>query len=498
MTSMHVLVIDDEPAQRQILAAVVGKAGYSVDTAAGVVEATTKLARADVDVALCDINMPDGNGIDLLRQCCNDGSETAFIMITAMASIESAVGALRLGAHDYIFKPVNHQEVLHRLTQIAALRELSEENRILRKVVKESSSPVFTFNSSRMQEIDRLVKKVAPTDSTVLITGESGTGKGVLAHALHELSGRSNNSFVAVNCSAIPEQLLESEFFGHIKGAFTGADKARKGLFMEADKGCLFLDEIGELPLPMQTKLLHVIEEKQVRAIGTDQSRRVDTRIIAATNCNLQEMVRQGTFREDLYFRLSMFQIALPPLRERQSDIPGLIRFLLDSDRRSGKAQRMAIDPEAEAYLLAYHWPGNVRELDNVINRAHILAENNCITVADLPASLVSLTTISASAGRAPASEGGLREQTHRLERDNNLSNLAVLMPEASFDKPQELTQPGELTSLNEYLGNHERRYIEQILKSKDGRIAETAAVLGISRKTLWEKMKKLNLLPGK
>lgn len=416
MTNLHVLVIDDEQAQRQMLAAAVGKAGYSVETASGVIEATAKLARADIDVALCDIIMPDGNGIDLLRQHRATGGETAFVMITAMASLESAVEALRLGAEDYIVKPVRHQEVLHRLAQIKALRELSEENRILRKVVKDASAPRFTFSSPHMQEVDRLARKVAPTDSTVLITGESGTGKGMLARTLHELSGRRNNAFVAVNCSAIPDQLLESEFFGHTKGAFTGAATARKGLFLEADKGSLFLDEIGELPLPMQTKLLHAIEEKQVRAVGSELTRHVDIRIIAATNRDLEESVRQGEFREDLYFRLSMFQIALPPLRERQSDIQKLIHFFMESDRRGITSPRMTIDPEAEAYLLAYNWPGNVRELDNVINRAHILAENNCITVADLPNSLINSTCIASTIEQVLDCECNLRRQVHNYE----------------------------------------------------------------------------------
>ena len=417
MPSLNVLVIDDEPALRQILAATVGRAGYSVDTAAGVVEAAAKLKRGDVDVALCDIKMEDGNGIDLLRQSQAAGLDTVFVMVTAFASLETAVEALRAGAFDYIVKPVRNQEVLHRLAQIEDMRELRDENVALRKAVKDISPPVFRFGSPGMLEVERLVGKVAPTDSTVLIVGESGTGKGVLAHLIHEQSTRHGGPFVPVNCSAIPEQLLESEFFGHTKGAFTGADKARKGLFLEADRGTLFLDEIGELPLQMQTKLLHVIEDKQVRAVGSELGRHVDCRIIAATNRNLAESISQGRFREDLFFRLSMFQIAIPPLRERQGDIRGLVQFLLNSSKVGSKATpAIEIDPEALTCLLAYGWPGNVRELDNVIKRARILAENNCISVADLPVEMVITKSPVSAAEQGSVMEGGLRAQLRRVE----------------------------------------------------------------------------------
>jgi len=272
----------------------------------------------------------------------------------------------------------------------------------------------FRFSSSTMAEIDRLVGKVAPTDSTVLITGESGTGKGVTARAIHDASARSAGPFVPVNCGAIPENLLESEFFGHTKGAFTGADRARKGLFLEADGGTLFLDEIGELPLQMQSKLLHAIGEKSVRAIGAEQARPVDLRIIAATNRELKQMVADGRFREDLFFRLSMFHIHVPPLRDRQADIRGLIQHILQRDR-GGKAYE--IDPIAEEVLLGYAWPGNVRELENVINRASILADNNRITLADIPAEITRVTAPAPSGiSIASTSEGYLRDQVRQFE----------------------------------------------------------------------------------
>jgi DNA-binding NtrC family response regulator len=432
MPSLSVLVIDDEPALRQILASVVSKAGYSVDTAATSAEATAKLKSGDIDVALCDIKLPDGNGIDLLRASEAAGLDTVFVMVTAFASLETAVEALRAGAYDYIVKPVRNEEILHRLAQIDDVSGLRNENVALRKAVKESSPPVFRFSSPKMQEVERMVSKVAPTDSTVLIVGESGTGKGVLAHTIHERSQRSRGPFVAVNCSAIPEQLLESEFFGHTKGAFTGADRARKGLFIEAERGTLFLDEIGELPIQMQTKLLHVIEDKQVRAVGSEQARHVDCRIIAATNRNLLELIEQGKFREDLYFRLSVFQIPLPPLRERQSDIPGLVRFLLAASGGTGSnnAKPFEIDPEAENCLLRYGWPGNVRELDNVIKRARILAEDDCITVSDLPAEVICHALAEGQDGQAVqtqlAVQGGLRAQVRQFEGELIRSTIAA------------------------------------------------------------------------
>jgi len=266
-----------------------------------------------------------------------------------------------------------------------------------------------------MLEVERLAGKVAPTDCTVLITGESGTGKGVVARLINDQSKRRTGPFLQVNCSAVPEHLLESEFFGHTKGAFTGADHARKGLFLQANGGTLFLDEIGELPLHMQTKLLHMVEDKEVRALGSEQVRHVDTRIIAATNADLVNLVKEGKFREDLYFRLSMFQIQIPPLNERQTDMPGLIRFLLHNLCPSGLGT-MEIDPLAEEILLAHRWPGNVRELENVITRACILAEDNRISVADLPATIIQTNLPKTLAGAAIGSNGSLRDQMRKVE----------------------------------------------------------------------------------
>jgi DNA-binding NtrC family response regulator len=367
--------------------------------------------------------MPDGNGVDVVRNFKASGGDTQFIMVTAFASMETAVEALRAGATDYIVKPVSNEELLHRLSQIESMRSLRAENKVLRSLVG-GSRGLFRFASPAMQDVDRLVGKVAGTDSTVLITGESGTGKGVVARTIHDQSPRAAFPFIPVNCGAIPENLLESEFFGHTKGAFTGADRARKGLFAMADRGTLFLDEIGELPLNMQTKLLHVIEDKEVRPLGGEQVRRVDTRIVAATNRDLSVMVKDGRFREDLYFRLSMFHIHMPPLRERRGDLSQLIRHLLNGISGIPGERRLDIEAEAEEALLSYAWPGNVRQLENVINRAHILADGGSITMMDLPPDITRQPVAAPSVGMQIANEGNLRDQLRQIEAD--LINRAI------------------------------------------------------------------------
>lgn len=414
---MHILIIDDEAALRQILQNTVARAGYTTDTASCVRDAAAKLVRGDVDVALCDIRMPDGDGVELVRSMRSAGIDTQFIMVTAFASMETAVEALRAGASDYMIKPINNEDLLHRLVNIDALRGLKAENRALRRLVR-GEQGLFHFDSPKMIEVERLVARVAVTDSTVLITGESGTGKSVVARSIHEQSPRSEAPFIPINCGAIPENLLESELFGHTKGAYSGADRARKGLFTQADRGTLFLDEIGEMPLHMQAKILHVIEDKEVRPVGGEVARRVDTRIIAATNRDLQEMVRQGRFREDLYFRLSKFVIGFPPLRERKEDIPRLIRYVMQNIAGAGKTP-LGLEAEAEDILCDYPWPGNVRELENIINRAYILADGGRITLADLPPDIarhVPSQDSSDSVVRIPG--GSLRDQMRRIEAE--------------------------------------------------------------------------------
>jgi two-component system response regulator AtoC len=424
---MNVLVVDDEPAIRQVLSAAIGKAGHQVATAASAAEALARLGKGDIDVVVSDIFMPVTDGIELMRLARARGFDATFIMVTAFASVDSAIEAIKAGAHDYITKPVRNEEILHRLEQIGALRGLREENRALRDLVL-GGGRRYRFTSPSMRMVEHLVARVAPTTSTVLIVGESGTGKGVTAREVHELSTRRDGPFIPVNCSAIPETLLESEFFGHTKGAFTSADRARKGLFLQAHGGTIFLDEIGELPLAMQTKLLHVIEAKEVRPLGAEQVHKVDVRIVAATNRDLPAMVREGRFREDLYFRLSVFQIQMPPLRERREDIPDLIRFIL-AQQGGGSGVPLAIDAEAEQLLLRFDWPGNVRQLENVLHRAAILAEGGRIRVADLP------TEISRTAFARGRSEGAggatLRERVRAFE----LKLILQAIEEANGDR---------------------------------------------------------------
>jgi two-component system, NtrC family, response regulator AtoC len=430
MPELQVLVVDDEPAIRQVFTSALNKAGYPVDSAGSAAEALAKLDKTAYDVVLCDVFMPVTDGIELIKLARARGHGATFIMVTAFASVDSAIDAIKAGAWDYITKPVHNEEILRRLEQIDAVRGLREENRTLRRMVMGGDEAAFAFSSPAMQNADRLITRVAPTDSTVLITGESGTGKGVAARRLHELSARRDGPFVSVNCGAIPETLIESELFGHTKGAFTSADRARKGLFAQADHGTIFLDEIGELPLSMQTKLLHVLESKEVRAIGGEATRKIDVRIVAATNRELPTMVREQRFREDLFFRLSMFQIPMPPLRERRSDLPALIKHLLARRVQSPGAPRLEIDAEAEELLVAFDWPGNVRQLENVLHRAAILADGGHIHVCDLPPEVARVGASSAP-GEGSGGEGTLRERLRRFE----VSLIRRAIDEAAGDR---------------------------------------------------------------
>ena len=414
--SMQILIVDDEPAIRQVLAAFLERAGYAVDQVSNGEAAVVKMAKGEVDVAICDISMPGISGIDVVRRVRAAGIDTTFIMITAFASVDTAIEAMKAGATDYIIKPLRNEEVLQRLKQIAILRGMRDENRVLRSLVMGEKHESYLFEAPQMRETERLISKVAPTDSTVLITGESGTGKGIVARSIHRQSHRADAPFIPVNCGAIPENLVESEFFGHTKGAFTGADKARKGLLQQADKGTIFLDEIGELPLQLQAKLLHVIEDKEVRPLGSEQVRRVDIRIVAATNRNLSEMVARGEFREDLYFRLSVFHVHVPPLREMRQDIPGLLDFMLQRCAKGFEpGRKISLDPAAEEVLQGYDWPGNVRELENVIERACILVEGDRVTLEDLPPEITKIAPGSAAGGSSRES-GTLRDMLRRFE----------------------------------------------------------------------------------
>jgi two-component system response regulator AtoC len=386
MPSLQLLIVDDEPAIRQILSKVATDAGHTVSSAANGEEGLARLAKGDIDVALCDIRMPDISGIEVVEKARQQGIDTLFLMMTAYASVNTAIDAMRAGAYDYMIKPLRNEDFLNRLDQLADVIHLKSENKVLRELIKNQSSENWIMNSPVMQTVERLVRKVAQTNSTVLITGPSGSGKTAIAELIHQNSQRSDRPFIPVNCGAIPENLLESEFFGHTKGAFTGASKAKRGLFVEADRGSIFLDEIGELPLNLQVKLLHVIEDQNVRAVGSEQPRKINVRIIAATNQDLEQMVQQGSFREDLFFRLNVFQIPLPSLQQRKEDLPDLIRtFFHKESQKMGLPEPVEIRQDAMQSLLTYNWPGNVRELQNVVARSLILSENGIIEISDLP-----------------------------------------------------------------------------------------------------------------
>ena len=453
-SSLQILVIDDEPAIRQILAATLTRAGHSVEIAGSGREGLMRLAKGDVEVALCDINMPDLTGIEVVREARTAGVDTTFIMMTAFSSVDTAVEAMKAGATDYMIKPLRSEELLQRLTQIGDLRGLRGENEALRKLVVGRSDDRCPAVSPSMKQLDRLVAKVAPTDSTVLITGESGTGKGVTARSIHQQSQRASAPFIPVNCGAIPENLLESEFFGHTRGAFTGADRARKGLFLEADRGTIFLDEIGELPLELQVKLLHVLEAREIRPLGSEQVRKINVRIIAATNRDLKQMVAEGRFREDLYFRISGFHVTVPPLRERREDIPVLIRYLLArGGERFGVGGKLSLDPDAEEILVGNDWPGNVRELENVLQRATILAEDGRITVADLPPNITPSQPAGAAAPTV-AGRGSLRDQV----RDFEHSLILRAIEDCAGDRRQAAQRLGiGLSSLYRKLEEHDQ-----------------------------------------
>jgi len=382
----RLLIVDDEESIRVSLCALLARHGYYTAAARGAEEALALLAADDIDVAFIDVRMPEMDGIDLTREIVARGIRTTIIVMSAYGSVDNAIEALKAGAYDYVTKPFKTDEVILTLAKAEERECLKRENARLRaEAAGTNQVGGMVAASEAMARVFKLISKVAEVRSTVLIMGESGTGKELVARAIHNSSARAKGPFVAVNCGAIPETLLETELYGHKRGAFTDAHADKPGLFSEADGGTLLLDEIGELPMSLQVKLLRTLQEGTIRRLGDTKDEKVDVRVIAATLRDLEEDAKNGRFREDLYYRLNVLPIRIPPLRERREDVPLLVAHFVERvNARLGTSIEGAT-PEAEKMLLAYEWPGNVRELENVIERAVVLTEGTWITSADLP-----------------------------------------------------------------------------------------------------------------
>jgi DNA-binding NtrC family response regulator len=458
----RLLVVDDEEAFPRLVSVMLERA-HSVDVARSTEEALARLDAAAYDAVLTDLHMPPGaDGIELIRTARRRGHEVPFIVLTGQASVETAVGAMREGAFDYLRKTATADELRSAVQRAIEHGRMHREVQRLRGELAQARGVERPVGSSAaMREVLALVDRIAPSDASVLILGESGTGKELLARVIHRQSLRRDQSFVAFDCSALAPSLLESELFGHERGAFTGAERARRGLFREAQGGTLFLDEIGDIAPEVQNKLLRVLQEREVKPVGGDTFVKIDVRIVAATNKDLPALVKQGRFREDLFYRLAVVPLPLPPLRERAADIPAIVASILRRRRSAGPRQE--IRPEALARLARYGWPGNIRELENVIERAAILSDGKIIEERDLP-----------PLGRVePAAEPS---------RGDGL-------PAPALDRPLK-EQIAEVTRLVE------RRAILAALRSESGSPTRAARRLGISRASFYNKLKEHEIEP--
>ena len=442
------LIVDDEPSARGTLALLLRKRGHRVVEAADATEAAKHLAEEVFDLVVTDLRMPDGSGLDVLRTAKAHAPGTEVILLTAFAGWESAKEAMQLGALDYFEKGQEPDELYHRIDRALAARALRRENENLREQLRERYGRAGLIAlSPAMHGVLDLVERVAPTNATVLIQGESGTGKEVIAKALHHASARAARPFVAVNCGAVPEALLESELFGHVRGAFTGAVATKPGLFEEASDGTLFLDEIGEMPATLQVKLLRALQSGEIRRVGATQALTTDVRVLAATNRDLAGLIQQGQFREDLFYRLNVITVTLPPLRDRRDDIPALAEhFLTRAAANLDRERRLSSD--ALECLLRYPWPGNVRELENAMQRTAILSRAETIGPDDLPPHVAAGITL----GRAPA-----------------------------------LAPPRTLAEM-------ERAHILDMLERSGWNQSRAAEALGVGRTTLWRKIREYGL----
>jgi DNA-binding NtrC family response regulator len=447
-----ILVVDDDADMREWVKEELEHEGFVVETAAGGRAGVERVKAGGIDVVVTDVKMPDLDGLDLLREVREVEPSPFVIVVTGFGSIDTAIRAVKLGAYDYITKPFKIDQLLLGIDKAFAERSLrSEVTRLREEVTRRDRMDEIIGRSAAMQEIFALMRRLSASHANLLITGESGTGKELVARAIHARSPRKNRPFVPVNCAAIPENLLESELFGYARGAHSTASADRQGLFVEANGGTLFLDEIAELPLALQPKLLRVLQDGEVRPLGTNRAERVDVRIIAATNRDLERALRDGRFREDLYYRLNVIQLQLPPLRGRQEDIlPLAEHFLQRSARRSSKEVR-GWQEGAKKLLVGHHWPGNVRELENAVERAVALAEHELIGVEDLP-------------------------RTLQERKGQDLLSSAV-------------AQGFTLDQL-------EREYIERVLDVEGGNKTRAAQRLGLDRKTLYRKLEEYAASP--
>ncbi|MGE3175638.1 MAG: sigma-54-dependent transcriptional regulator [Planctomycetota bacterium] len=453
-----ILIADPDPGSRESLRQLFDDRGHEVTLADDAASAVRALADGDVDLLLCDTDLPDRPGLELLASVRADRPELVVILTTAFGSVEDAVRAMRDGAADFLRKPFRGDQVQVAVDRALERASLVRENRDLRQALDDRVRiDNLIGEDRRMQAIFKTIKAVADTRTTVLVTGESGTGKTVIARALHAMSSRRNGPFVEVNCGALPETLLESELFGHVKGAFTGATRDKQGKFEAADGGTIFLDEIGTSSQAFQVRLLRVLQDRVVERVGDNRTLETDVRIVLATNLDLEEAVRDGRFREDLYYRINVVAIEMPPLRQRPDDVPALALHFLR--RFAGDHGRAAVRfaPAAMDLLQLARWPGNVRQLENVVERAVVFSQGPVIEAADLPSNLV----LRDAAGPAPLSAAQLTD---------------------AADPPLQL---------REALSHAERRILEQALQHCDGNRERAAKVLGINRSTLFAKLRR-------
>ncbi|HWH79740.1 MAG TPA: sigma-54 dependent transcriptional regulator [Candidatus Binatus sp.] len=444
-----ILVVEDQDSARESLVELLRGEGYEVHEAANGNDGIAKINQLDLDVVLTDLMMPGADGLAVLKHIREFSPQTLVILMTAHASVETAIEAIHAGAQDYLLKPLVFEDVLRKIHNLLSHRKLAWENQILRRQVEGQFAPERPLGRSQaMQDIVKMIMKVAPTPTTVLISGESGVGKEVVARTIHANSLGKENVFLPVNCSAIPENLLESQLFGHIKGSFTGAVNSQEGLFQRARGGTIFLDEIGEMPLSLQPKLLRVLEEKTVLPVGSTTPVKVNVRILAASNRDLKMEVEAARFREDLYYRLCVFEIDIPPLRKRLEDLPALVEHLIHRHNLEMKTNYKGVDSATMRILMSLPWKGNIRELDNVLERAMILGNGEWISPADLP-------------GHGPSTGDG------------------------DYHAEDNLTKAVEL---------YEKSHIERTLGKATGDKIRAAELLGLSLSTLYRKIEKLGI----